>query len=76
MAEGFESGDQAAGFLVGVHAAGEEIGAEFVVGPAGGQDVSDDHQDRFLLRGRAAVAAEFHDVPVVEGLEVALVVDG
>jgi len=29
----------------------------------------------FFLRGGAAVAAPFHDVPVVEGLEVAVVAD-
>jgi hypothetical protein len=39
VAEGFEPGDQAAGFSSGVWAAGEIIGAEVVVGFAGGQDV-------------------------------------
>jgi hypothetical protein len=34
-----------------------------------------DHDDGLLLRGGAAVAAPFHDVAVVEGLEVALVAD-
>jgi hypothetical protein len=33
------------------------------------------HDDRFLLGERAAVPAPFHDVPVVEGLEVAVVTD-
>jgi hypothetical protein len=32
-----------------------------------------DHDDRLLFRGGAAVAAPFHDVPVVEGFEVAVV---
>src|SRR5216683_4341947 len=83
VAEGFEFRDQAPGFPVGVQAAGEVVGAELVVGSGGGQDVPDDHQqgvgdhdDGFLFRGRAAVAAPFHDVPVVEGLEVAVVADG
>src|SRR5216683_6602108 len=78
VAEGFEPGDQAAGFSFGVEAAGEEVGAEFVVGGAARQHVPDDdqervgdHDDRLLLRGGAAVATPFHDVPVVEGLEVA-----
>jgi hypothetical protein len=73
-AESFEFCDQAAGFSFGVEAAGEEIGAQLVVGFAGGQDRPDDdedrvpdHDDRFLLRGGAAVAAPFHDVQVVEG---------
>jgi len=33
------------------------------------------HDDGFVLRGLAAVAAPFHHVPVVEGLEVAVVAD-
>src|SRR6266404_2125022 len=71
VAEGFEPGDEAAG---------EEVGAEFMVGGAARQHVPDDdqervgdHDDRLLLRGGAAVATPFHDVPVVEGLEVAVV---
>src|SRR5260370_27516387 len=82
VAEGLESGDQAAGFAVGVLAASEEVGAELVVGDAAGQDVPDDDEhgvgdddDRFLLGIGAAVAAPFHDMPVVEGLEVAVVAD-
>src|ERR1700722_31178 len=82
VSEGFELGDQAAGFASGVQAAGEVAGAEFVVGLSGGQDVPDDddhrvgdHDDGLLLRGLAAVAAPFHDVPVVEGFEVAVVAD-
>src|SRR5690348_4355862 len=82
VAEGLEPGDQAAGFAFGVQALGEVAGAELVVGFAGGQDVPDnhdhgvgDHDDGFLLGGLAAVAAPFHDVPVVEGSEVALVAD-
>jgi hypothetical protein len=34
-----------------------------------------DHDDGLLLRELAAVAAPFHDVPVVEGFEVALMAD-
>jgi hypothetical protein len=45
VAEGFEPGDQAAGFSLGVEAAGEEVSAEVVVGPACGQDVPDDEWD-------------------------------
>ena len=45
VAEGFELGDEAAGFPVGVQEAGEVVGAEFVVGLAGGQDVPDDECD-------------------------------
>src|ERR1039457_1917430 len=70
VAEGFEFCDEAPGFPVGVQAAGEEVSADLVVGPAGGQDVPDDDEDgvgddddRFLLGGGAAVAAPFHDVP-------------
>jgi hypothetical protein len=43
MAEGLELGDQAAGFAFGVQALGEVVGAELVVGFAGGQDVPDDY---------------------------------
>ena len=80
MAEGFEPCDQAAGLAFGVQAAGEVVGAELVTGLSGGQDYDDGqgvghHDDGFLLRGRAAVAAMLHDVPVVEGLEVAVVAD-
>jgi len=42
VAEGFELGDQAAGFAFGVQAGGEVAGPEFVVGLSGGQDVPDD----------------------------------
>src|SRR6266576_4606035 len=42
VAEGFELGDQPAGFPFGVQAAGEVAGTEFVVGLPGGQDVPDD----------------------------------
>jgi hypothetical protein len=58
---GFELGDQAAGFIVGVEAAGEEAGAEFVAGRAAGQDVPDDDED----------GVGDH----VEGLEVPVVAD-
>src|ERR1039457_4800756 len=82
VTEGFEFRDQAPGFSFGVHAAGEEVGAELVVGPACGHDVPDDdedrvgdHDDRFFLGGGAAVAGPFADVPVVEGLELSLVAD-
>jgi hypothetical protein len=56
VAEGFEPGDQPTGFLLGVGAAGIEVGAEVGVGLAGGQHMPDDHQqgvcdgdDRFLF---------------------------
>src|SRR6267142_7070846 len=82
VSEGFEPGDQAAGFSFRVQAAGEVAGAELLIGLPGGQDVPDDdyqgvgdHDDGFLLGDRAAVAAPFHHVPVVEGLEVAVVAD-
>src|SRR5215467_10391442 len=82
VAEGLEPGYQAAGFSFGVEAAGEVVGAELVVGFAGGQDVPDADQqrmghddDRFLLGGGAAVAAPLHHMPVVERLEVAVVAD-
>src|ERR1700746_855122 len=72
----------AGGGASGVLAAGEVVGAEFVVGLPGGQDVPDDHDqgvgdhdDGFLLGELAAVAAPFHYVPVVEGFEVAVVAD-
>src|SRR5260370_3541725 len=82
VAEGFELCDEAAGFPVGVQAGGEVVLAELLVGFAGGQDVPDDDDERvrddddgFFLRGAAAVAAPFHDVPAVEGFEVAVVAD-
>src|SRR6266540_1019016 len=82
VAEGLEPGDQAAGFAFGVQALGEVVGAELVVGFAGGQDVPDNHDhgmghddDGFLLRDGAAIPAPFHDVPVVEGFAVAVVAD-
>src|SRR6266576_3408147 len=82
VAEGFELGDQPAGFPFGVQAAGEVVGAEFVVGLPGGQYVPDDDDqgvghldDGFLLRGLAAVAAPFHHVPVVERLEIPVLAD-
>ena len=82
VAEGFELGDEAAGFVFGIEAGGEVVRAEFLVGFAGGQDVPDDDDHRvgddddgFLLGDRAAVAAPLHDVPVVEGFEVAVVAD-
>ena len=43
--EGFEFGDEAAGFAFGIEAGGEVVGAEFVVGLSGGQDVPDDECD-------------------------------
>ena len=83
MSEGFEFGDEAPGFPVGVEVAGEVVGAELVVGPGSGQDVPDDdedgvgdHDDGFLFRGRAAVAAPLHDVPAVESFEVPVVAGG
>ena len=42
VAEGFESGDKAPGFPVGVEPLGEEISTQLVVGHAAGQDVPDD----------------------------------
>jgi hypothetical protein len=39
VAQGFEPGDQAAGFSLGVQTAGEEICAQLVVWGAAGQDV-------------------------------------
>jgi hypothetical protein len=45
VSEGFEFGDEAAGFAFGVQAAVEVVGAEFLVGGAGGQDVPDDDED-------------------------------
>jgi len=45
VAEGFEPGDQAAGFPFRVQAAGEVAGAELVVRLSGGQDVPDDECD-------------------------------
>jgi len=44
MAEGFKPGDEPAGFFFRVGAAFVEIGAQIGVGPAGGQDMPDDHQ--------------------------------
>ena len=80
VSEGLELGDEPAGLAFGVQAAVEVVGAELVVGGAGGQDVPGDDEDGvghdddgLVLGGAAAVAAGFHDVPVVEGLEVALV---
>ena len=46
VAEGFEPGDQAAGLPSGIQAAGEVVGAEFLVGFPGGQDVPDDDDHR------------------------------
>src|SRR5262249_47685965 len=75
-------GERGGGRGCGGGAPGEVVFAEFVVGFAGGQDVPDDHQDRvgdhddgFLPGEGAAVAAPFHDVPVVEGFEVTRVAD-
>src|SRR6185312_3573211 len=72
--------DEAAGFPLRVQAAVEVVGAELVVGGAGGQDVPDDDQDGvgddddgLVLGGAAAVPAGLHDVPAAEGPEVALV---
>ncbi len=83
VAEGLEFGDETAGFAFRVEAGGEVVSAEVVVRGPGGQDVPDDHEhrmgdhdDRLLLRGGAAVATPFHDVAVVEGLEVALMTHG
>jgi len=45
VSEGFEFGDEAAGFAFGVQAAVQVVGAKFVVGGAGGQDVPDDDED-------------------------------
>ena len=45
VAEGFEPGDQAAGFAFGVQPGGEVVLAEFVAGPAGGQYMPDDECD-------------------------------
>jgi hypothetical protein len=39
VSEGVELGDEPAGLAFGVQAAGEVLGAEFVVGLSGGQDV-------------------------------------
>jgi hypothetical protein len=41
--------------------------------PDDDEDGVGDDDDGLVLRGTVAVAAGFHDVPVVEGLEVALV---
>jgi hypothetical protein len=83
VAEGLEAGDQASCFAFGVELAGEVVGAEFLVGFSGGQDVPvdedqgvGDDDDGFVLGDLAAVAAPFDDVPVVEGFEVAVVADG
>src|SRR5271166_7193159 len=71
VSEGFELGDEPAGFAFGVQAGGEVVGAELVVGLSGGQDVPDDddqgvrdHDDGLFLGDLAAVAAPFHHVPV------------
>ena len=45
VSEGFELGDEPAGFAFGVQAGGEVVGAELVVGLSGGQDVPDDECD-------------------------------
>ena len=42
--EGFEFGDQPAGFPVGVETVGEEVGTQLVVGDAAGQNMPDDDQ--------------------------------
>jgi hypothetical protein len=66
VAEGFELGDDAAGFAFGIEAGGEVVRTEFPIGFAGGQDVPDDDDqgvgdddDGFLLGDLAAVAAPF-----------------
>jgi hypothetical protein len=66
----------------GVRAAVEVVGAELVIRFPGDQDVPDnhedgvgDHDDGLVLGGAGAVAAPFHDVPVVEEFQVALVPD-
>jgi hypothetical protein len=71
VAEGFEPGDEPAGFSFGVQAAGEVVSAEYLIGFSGGQDVPDDddrgvgdEDDGLLFGDLAAVAASFHDVPV------------
>ncbi len=83
VAGGLELGDQPLGFPLGVRATGEVAGAGLLVGLAGGQDVPGDggrrvggRGGRFVFRGRAAAAAGFRDVAVVEGLGAALAADG
>ena len=47
---GLEPGDEAAAFLVGVDSVGEVVGAQILVGPAGGEHVPEDHDQ--LVRDR------------------------
>ena len=81
VTEGLKLGDEAAGFLLGVDAVGEVVGAEFLIGATGVQHVPDDDDqfvgdddDRFLFGLRAAEAAELADVPAVEVRGTRLVV--
>jgi hypothetical protein len=63
VAEGFELGDEAAGFAFGIEAGGEVVRAEFLVGCRWPGCADDDDQgvgdddDGFLLGDLAAVAA-------------------
>ncbi len=50
VSDGLELGDEPTGFPFGVQAAGEIVGAEFVVGLSGGQDVPDDDDHRVGYR--------------------------
>jgi len=45
VAEGLQPGDEALGFAAGIGPAAGVVGAEVVIGFAGGQDVPDDECD-------------------------------
>lgn len=76
---GFEFGDEATSFFVGIHAGGEVVGAEILVRPAGGQHVpNDDDQlvgdgdDRLLVGSGTAEATELADLATVVLAQVAI----
>ncbi len=76
---GFEFGDEATSFFVGIHAGGEVVGAEILVRPAGGQHVpNDDDQlvgdgdDRLLVGSGTAEATELADLAAVVLAQVAI----
>jgi len=78
VSEGLEFGDQSSGFCFGVNSTVEIVGTDIAVGLTGGKYVPDDHAEfmgdgdgSFVLRRRAARAAELANMPAVQTLQIA-----